>query len=99
MMGVLYYLVPRVSGNSISWPGLINVVFWVEVIGQALFGALMIGAGIAGGNAFLAGRAAELEAILAPFMIPITLLGIVCGVIAVVFSIQIIHSATKSSAS
>ena len=99
LMGVLYYLVPRISGNSLSWPKLVGRVFWFFVIGNALSAALMIGAGITGGNAFLVGRAAELDAILGPFMLPVMLLSIVCGLIAVVFSVQIIHTATKSSAS
>ena len=99
LMGALYYLVPLVSGNSLSWPRMVNWVFWVETITIPLNGVLMIGAGIAGGNAFKAGRMAELDAVMAPYMIPIALLSILCGVVSVAFSIQIIHTATKSSGS
>jgi cytochrome c oxidase cbb3-type subunit 1 len=99
LMGTLYYLVPLVSGNPLSWPGLVNWVFWIETITIALNTVLMIAAGITGGSAFIAGRVAELDAILAPFMIPISLLSIVCGLVAIAFAIQIIHTAVKSSAS
>ena len=99
LMGVLYYLVPLVSGNPLSWPRLVNWVFWIETITIALNAVLMIGAGISGGTAFQAGRVAELDTILAPFMIPISLFSIVCGLTAIAFAVQIIHTAAKRSVS
>ena len=59
----------------------------------------MIVAGIAGGNALVAGRVAELDAILAPCMIPTSLLSIGCGLASLSFAGQIIYSATKKPAS
>jgi cytochrome c oxidase cbb3-type subunit 1 len=38
LMGVLYYLVPLVSGNPLSWPRRVNRVFWIETITIALRG-------------------------------------------------------------
>jgi len=99
LMGTLYYLVPLVSGNALSWPRMVNWVFWIEAISIPLNGVLMIAAGIAGGNAFQAGRMAELDAILTPYMIPIALLSILWGLVAVAFAVQIIHTATKRSGS
>ncbi|MCL5985854.1 MAG: hypothetical protein M1371_04720 [Actinobacteria bacterium] len=61
---------------------------------------LMILAGISGGNAFKSGiTGPELNAILGPYMMPIGILSIICGLIFVIFAIQIIHTAAKRSAS
>ena len=100
LMGALYYLVPLTSENSLSWPRLVNWVFWVEVVTIALNGVAMIGAGIAGGRAFQAGVTGDaLNAVLGPYMMLIGIISLVCGLIAIAFSVQIIHTATKSSAS
>ena len=100
LMGTLYYLVPLVSGKSLSWPGMVNWVFWIETITIAVNGVLMIGAGISGGNAFQAGvMGPELDAVLGPYMIPISLFSILCGLVAIAFAIQIIHTGVKRAAS
>ena len=96
LMGTLYYLVPLVSGNPLSWPRLVNWVFWIETITIALNAVLMIGAGISGGRAFQAGITGEaLDAVIIPYMIPISLVSIVCGLVAIAFAVQIIHTAIK----
>ncbi len=100
LMGALYYLVPLVSGNPLSWPRLVNWVFWIEAITIALNAVLMIGAGISGGRAFQAGITGQaLDAVIIPYMIPISLVSIVCGLVAIAFAVQIIHTATKKSTS
>lgn len=100
LMGVLYYLVPLVSGKSLSWPRLVNWIFWLEAIFITLMNVVMIGAGISGGRAFQAGiKGEELEAVLIPFMIPVSLFSIICGLVAILFAVQIIHTAAKRSAS
>ena len=98
LIGGLYYLVPIVSGKALSWPRMVNWVFWIETITIAVNAILMIIVGIKAGNAFLAEvSGAELGAIMAPFMITVSLVSIICGLIAVAFSIQIIHTAAKKS--
>ncbi|MBM3705697.1 MAG: hypothetical protein FJW66_04135 [Actinobacteria bacterium] len=96
LAGALYYLVPKVSGKSLSWPGVVNWVFWIFIVMLPINSLIMILAGISGGKAFIAGKSGpEIEAILTPFMIPVGILSIVCGIIFLIFSIQIIHTATK----
>lgn len=96
LMGALYYLVPLVSGNSVSWPRLVNWVFWLESITTALLGVLMIGAGVSGGKAFQAGVTGEaLNAVVGPYMMGVGIVSMVCGLVAVAFSVQIIHTAVK----
>ncbi len=100
LMGALYYLVPLVSGNPLSWPRLVNWVFWSEAILIPLNAVLMIGAGISGGLAFKAGVKGEaLNAVLGPYMMPLGIVSIVCGLVAILFAVQIIHTATKRAAS
>jgi len=100
LMGALYYLVPLVSGKSLSWPGMVNWVFWIETITIAVNGVLMILAGISGGRAFQAGvMGPELDAVLGPYMTPISLFSILCGLVAIAFAVQIIHTAVKRAAS
>ncbi len=97
LMGTLYYLVPQVSGRSLSWPRLVNWVFWIETIVIFVNSVLMIAAGVSGGKAFAAGVTGEaLNAVLGPYMMSVMLLSVVCGLMAIVFAVQIIHTATKS---
>jgi cytochrome c oxidase cbb3-type subunit 1 len=98
LAGALYYLVPQVSGKSLSWPKVVNWVFWIFIISFPIQSLLMILAGIFGGNAFIAGKSgAEIGTILEPFLIGVGILSIICGIIFLIFSIQIIHTATKKS--
>ena len=100
LMGALYYLVPLVSGKALSWPRLVNWVFWLEAITIPLMAVLMIGSGISGGRAFQAGVTGEaLNAVIGPYMMLIGIVSIVCGLVAILFAIQIIHTATKRAAS
>lgn len=96
LQGIFYYLVPLLSGKPLSWPRLVNWVFWITVVTVVLNAVLMIGAGISGGTAFQAGIKGEaLDAVLGPYMMPIGIVSLVCGVIAIVFAVQIIHTALK----
>lgn len=98
--GMLYYLVPLVSGKPLSWPRLVNWVFWLETITIPLMAVLMIGAGISGGRAFQAGITGDaLNAVIGPYMMLIGIVSIVCGLVAILFAVQIIHTATKRATS
>ncbi len=98
--GLLYYMVPLVSGKRLSWPRLVNWVFWLEAITIPVMAVLMIGAGISGGKAFQAGMTGDaLNAVLGPYMMLVGIVSIVCGLVAILFSVQIIHTATKKAAS
>lgn len=100
LIGALYYLVPVVSGKSLSWPRLVDWVFWIATVTIVLNSILMIAAGISGGNAFRAGvTGPELNAILGSYMMPIGIISIICALVFVVFAVQIIHTAAKRSAS
>jgi len=100
LMGIMYYLVPLVSGKPLSWPRLVNWVFWLDTITIPVMAVLMIGAGISGGRAFQAGITGDaFNAIIGPYMMLIGIVSIVCGLTAILFSVQIIHPATKRAAS
>jgi cytochrome c oxidase cbb3-type subunit 1 len=100
LMGILYYLAPLVSGKPLSWPRLVNWVFWLDAITIPVMAALMIAAGIVGGRAFQAGTTGDaLNPIIGPYMIPIGIVSIVCGLTDILFSIQIIHTVTKRAVS
>ena len=100
LMGIMYYLVPLVSGKPLSWPRLVNWVFWLEAITIPVMAVLMIGAGISGGRAFQAGITGDaLNPVIGPYMMLIGIVSIVCGLVAILFSVQIIHTATKRAAS
>ena len=91
LAGLIYYLVPILTNKSIAAPRLINWIFWVWAIALPIMTALMIAAGIAGGNAFGAGTTgAQLDAVMGPYMIPIGILSILLGIIIVTFIIQIL---------
>jgi cbb3-type cytochrome oxidase subunit 1 len=100
LMGIMYYLVPLVSGKPLSWPRLVNWVFWLDTITIPVMAVLMIGAGISGGRAFQVGITGDaFNAIIGPYMMLIGIVSIVCGLTAILFSVQIIHTATKRAAS
>ncbi len=99
LIGALYYLVPLVSGNALSWPRMVNWVFWLEAITIPLNAILMIAAGIAAGIAWQAGaRDAAIDAVMAPYMIAIARVSAVWALWAVAFAAQIIHTAVKQAA-
>ncbi len=90
LAGLIYYLVPTLTNKPIAARRLINWIFWIWVIDLAIMAILMISAGIAGGNAFAAGTTGDkLDAVLAPYMLPVGILSIVCGITALTFVIQI----------
>lgn len=75
---------------------MITWVFWIETITIPLNAVLMIAAGIRGGRAFQNGVTGEaLDAVLKPYMLPIGVVSIVCGLVAILFAVQIIHTETK----
>ena len=93
---MLYYLVPLVSGKPLSWPRLVNWVFWLEAITIPVMAVLMIGAGFSDGRAFQAGITGNaLNAVIGQYMMLIGIVSIVCGLVAILFAVQIIHTATK----
>jgi cbb3-type cytochrome oxidase subunit 1 len=98
LAGLIYYLIPILTNKSIAAPRLINWIFWVWAIDLPIMAILMISAGIAGGNAFANGTTgAQLDAVLAPYMIPIGILSILCGITVLTFVIQILVSIGRKS--
>lgn len=96
LAALIYYLVPRLTGKPLAAPGLINWLFWIFVIAFTIEAVLMIAVGINAGNAFIAGTTgAELEALMAPYMIGIGVLSIVCGLVWLVFAVQILTSISR----
>jgi len=55
MMGVFYHMVPKISGKPLSWPNMVNWIFWVDLVTVILNAVFMIAASIAGGHAVQAG--------------------------------------------
>ncbi len=95
---LIYYLVPILTNKPIAAPRLIDWIFWIWVIAQAVGGVLMIIVGIIAGNAFIAGVVGpQLEAIMIPYMLPVGILGIVCGIVALMFVVQILVSIARKA--
>lgn len=88
---LIYYLVPILTNKSIAAPRLINWIFWIWVVTLAIQSVLMIIVGIVAGNAFADGTVGPpLEAIMAPYMMPIGILSIICGIVLLAFVVQIL---------
>ncbi|MDP3879486.1 MAG: cbb3-type cytochrome c oxidase subunit I [Dehalococcoidales bacterium] len=98
LAAVVYYLVPVLSGKPIAAPRLINWIFWVFVIGFTIQAVLMITVGIRAGNAFIAGVVGpQLEALMTPYMMPIGILSIICGIVWLMFVVQILVTVGRKS--
>src|SRR3990172_8852189 len=82
VVALVYYLVPILTNKPIAAPRLINWIFWVFVVAFTIEAVLMIAVCINAGNAFIAGVVGpQLEALMAPFMLPIGILSIICGIV------------------
>ncbi|MEK7817099.1 MAG: cbb3-type cytochrome c oxidase subunit I [Actinomycetota bacterium] len=96
LMGTLYYLVPLLSEKQLSWPRMVNWIFWIEAILIPVVGALMLAAGIKSGMSYDDGlRGTALDDAITPLMLPVGILSIICGITALLFVAQILHTATK----
>ena len=96
LIGTLYYLVPLLSEKPLSWPGLVKWVFWIETVAITAIGALLLAAGIKSGMAYDDGlRGTALDDAITPLMIPLSIFSIICGITALLFVAQILHTATK----
>lgn len=93
----IYYFLPLL-GKPIVWPRLINWIFWIFVIALAITAILMDTVGIRAGNAFNAGmKGPQLDALMAPYMMAIGMLSIICALVGLLFIIQILVSASRKS--
>ncbi len=98
LAALIYYLIPALTNKPIAAPSLIDWIFSIWVVTLVLQSVLMIIVGIVAGNAFIAGTVGPpLEAIMAPYMIPIGLLSIVCGIVALMFVVQILVSVARKA--
>ena len=98
LASLVYYLVPVLSNKSLAAPRLIDWIFWIWVITVAVMNGLMIIVGIVAGNAFIAGTVGpQLAAIMTPYMIPIGILSIISGIVALMFVVQILVSVTRKA--
>ncbi len=98
VMALIYYLVPVISNKTIAAPRLINWIFWLSAVTIAVNAVLMITVGIIAGNAFIAGTVGpQLEAIMMPYMLPVGILSIVCGIVALMFVVQILVSIARKA--
>ena len=98
LMAAIYYLVPILSGKSIVWPKLIDWIFWIFVVSEAISSALMIIAGVVGGNAFATGvSGAQLGAVIAPYAMPAGVLCTVSAIAGLMFIVQILVSLARGA--
>ncbi len=98
LAALIYYLVPILTNKPIAAPRLICWIFWIWVVSRAVSNVLHIIVGIVAGNAFVGGTVGpQLEAIMAPYMIPITILAIICGIVALMFVVQILVSVARKT--
>lgn len=95
----VYYLLPLL-GKPIAWPRLIDWLFWIFVIAQAINSIIMITVGVRAGNAFKAGiKGPQLDALMTPYMMTIGMLSILLAIIGLLFIIQVLVSASRKTAS
>ena len=79
LMGTLYYLVPLLSEKQLSWPRMVNWIFWIEATMIPAVGALMLAAGIKSGMSYDDGlRGTALDDAITPLMLPVGILSIIC---------------------
>ena len=98
LAGLVYYLVPVLTNKPIAAPRLIDWIFWIWVITVAVMNVIMIIVGVVAGNAFIAGTVGPpLDAIMTPYMIPIGILGIICGIVALMFVVQILVTIARKA--
>jgi cbb3-type cytochrome oxidase subunit 1 len=98
LAGLVYYVLPILTGRPIAAPRLTSWIFWVWTIGAGLMTALMDLAGIAGGTAFAAGvTGPKLDAVMMPYMIPVSLLAIFTGLAVLGFVVQILASVGRET--
>ena len=98
LMAAIYYIVPILSGKSIVCPRLIEWVFWIFVACTAVADALMIVAGVVGGNAFAAGvTGAQLESIITLYAMPAGILCTITVIAGLIFVVQILVSLTRGA--
>ena len=68
------------------------------MISLTIQAVLMITVGIVAGNAFIAGTVGpQVEAIMTPYMIPIGILSIICGIVWLAFVIQILATVGRKA--
>ncbi len=98
LVALIYYLVPVLTSKPIAAPRLIDWIFWIFVVAFTINAVLMITVGIVAGNAFIAGVVGpQLEAIMAPYMMPIGILSIICGIVWLAFVVQILVSIARKA--
>ena len=98
LAALIYYLVPLLSGKRIAAPRLIDWIFWIWVVGGTIQWILMIIVGVVAGNAFAAGvTGPQLGAIMTPYMLPIGILSLICGIVALMFVVQILVSVARKT--
>lgn len=97
LWGNIYYLLPLL-GKPISWPKLIDWIFWIFVITLAINSIIMITVGIRAGNAFNTGiKGPQLDTLMQPYMMTIGMLSIICAIVGLLFVIQILVSASRKT--
>ncbi len=98
LAALIYYLVPVLTNKPIAAPRLIDWIFWIWVITTAAMNVTMIIVGVVAGNAFVAGIVGpQLEVIMTPYMIPIGIISIICGIVALMFVVQILVSVGRKA--
>jgi len=99
LAAAIYYLMPIFSGKSIVCPKLIEWVFWIWVVGVVVGCAMMLAAGIIGGNAFVAGitEMPKLMAMLTPYLIIMGICAYLEGIAALMFVVQILVSLARGA--
>ncbi len=95
LMAAIYFLLP-VLGKPIAWPRLIDWIFWIFAPLLAVNSVVMITVGIRAGNAAQAGASGqEIGRIMGSYMPTIGILSIICGLVALLFVVQVLVSASR----
>jgi cytochrome c oxidase cbb3-type subunit 1 len=98
LMAAVYYFVPVLSGKPIVKPKLIDWIFWIFVVCEAVAAVLMIVAGVLGGQAFEAGVTGQaLTAVILPYAMPGGILCTICAIVGLIFVVQVLVSLSQPS--
>ena len=81
IMGGIYYLVPQMTGNDLYSERLARVQLYLHVLFVVLMTIFGVIAGIKGGNLFLAGKMAEIDPAIGPYMMGISLVGVLEAIV------------------
>jgi len=81
LMGGIYYLVPKMSGKKLYSEKLARIQLYLFVLFLVIVNIFGVTAGYKGGILFLAGKMAEIESTIGPYMMAVTIVSVLEAII------------------